>query len=1002
MPLTFVPDEPKTSLTFVPDPEPTLDFIPDPEPVTIESKMANPAYIPTMEEWKEYRQGKEGSDLSMGEAWGLVKAGAKGVFQDLKGAAGAGADMLGDGDVGGIINSTLEGAARGTWDLGLLANQAGSAVLDRVPGANSEEAKYGRFVAIRKLQAMREAARTGDEHVLEGLAGSMFRPEAVDTRLAEGASYFLDPTLPVGGIGSGGRVAGRVAGNALRGAAAPVEGLGRLGNRGIEVATKAAGAAKSKVAGMLPEGSGKVLNTATGGALGVGATLNPLGAATTAGVLAAPSALQATGATMRGIGQNLAAVNTRIGPFRRILESGPASITGRAAGRLTWLDEPVAGAARLAVGGGTGALTGGVLGYLADGQEGALQGIGAGGLLGAGGAGIERFSGGVTGRTRDRAIQSDWQSWIGQQEDATANWARTVAKKPHEKARVMDLMGLLEGVTGEDVNVRILDKDAYAEVGGQTAGFVDIRGEKPTVFLNADQADAKTLAHETLHALGKLDGFSDAVADIGTVFAGKRSPDGTTISQGLYSQAELDTAFKRYRNQLPESMREAWDQQAPDAKVEELAAEYFSAFLEGKHPSFLRTGRRSGIPGATTALNALDSLLTRRSAQKLERVTGAMETRLFGDLKRSPALDSAYQTLVTARRKALTASDLAADRDAVAYTAKDLGNPEVYQMLEGMGLARTDKMGRRVLATDGFAKKANAARAADIVTRLEELPDTGAGLVATDEGFAGQWFSPEQMSAVLKSTEIPDKVKQAIQSLDTVIGEGHAANVTYGAATRKTNRGQTRYSHRIPVTNRDVVPMGLMISKAGNMRLRAVDLSKLRAKAEKAFTADSRYSDNWKSYADLKGDLLDYASALQQGTKATAEIFGTTKRNLMNRLLGARNTRGNPLLPQNFKLTERDNVWRDLRLDRLIDASPLSDQVRFDEAAYERAKLNFSPQGRAQLIESRPFGNGGKLWLNKDGFKALQLNRRSKIRLYGPRGRSMGSFKTLEDAQAKL
>lgn len=914
-----------------------------PTPEQVRDKLKDPA-TPwddiTFEEFQTYR--KTESDVSLGEGVGLLLDGISETVAEIVKGVPAAAGIVASGDVKKGLATTAEGTYRGTHDVMTLGAKILNNVGEFLVPGDDEEAAFSRFIGIKRLDNAATAARNGDANMLS----DMFADEDVDQDLAAALSNVLDPTVVAGGLGAGSKAASRAVAAPVKAVGNTATGLGRKRNEWIDRATSFSKATQASIDEALPGvGAGKMAAGAVP-VVAAGIMGGPLSAATVGGIMVAPSALELGGAALRGAAQTAQAGATRIGPFKRIAASEPGTAIGKAAGRLTFLDAPIDSAIRLAAGGGTGAAVGGILGGLAEGEEGFWSGIGSGAVLGAGGAGIERLRGAVTGKTLDAAIQNDWQTFMARQDDTTANWARDIGKTSADKAQVMDLMGLLRGVTGDDVVVRVLGSDDYkAAGGGETAGFAGVAGGKPVVFLNGPKADLKTFRHETFHAIAKLDGYQHLVDDIQTQFAGQRAPDGTVIREGLYGQAELDQAFRRYRNQLPEAMRGEWDKQPEAHKIEELGAEYFAAFLEGRNPNFLLTGQRSNIPGATFALNAIDSLLSRRAADKLERVTGALETRLFGHLKTSPALEMAYKDLVKARRKAIGAAELAEGRDIAQYTARDLGNPEVFSNLEGMGLAGTDKNGRRVLRTPGFTKKADQARANDIVTRLSELPE-GGGLVATESGYSGKWFSPEQLSAVLKSTHISDKVKEALQALDTIIQEGHAANLTYGAATRKNAKGQSRYSHRIPISNRDVIPYRVEISKAGNIGVQVIDLSKLRKKAENAFTkegARNKYSEAWETYADLKDDLSAYISALSQGAKPTAEIFGVEKRNLMNALLGARNTKGNPILPSNFKLTEANNVWRKLRLDRLIDASPLSDKVAFDEAGYERAKVNFAP-----------------------------------------------------------
>jgi len=889
----------------------------------------------TFEEFQAYR--KHESDITLAEGAGLLFDGIQEVGTEIAKGIPAAARAVAGGEVAKVGASVGEGAARGTLELGSLAAKIANNVGEFLIPGDDEAAAFSRFIGIKKLDNAVATARAGEGNLLEG----MFLDEDVDQDLANALSNVLDPSMLAGG-GAIGKAAAKATGKPLAVAGGAVQAAGGVAGRVLDSTTDKISSVKKIVGEKVPD---ELVNPTLGAGASIGAGLvgGAPAAGTAAAILTAPAVAQIAGGAVKGFGQSMQSAPTRLGAFQRTAASQPGTIAGKAAGRLTWLDGPLDAAGRAAGGAVAGGATGAALGGLAEGEEGFYSGIGAGAALGAAGSAASRVAGKISGKTLSDSINSDWQNWTNGKDAPTASWAKRVGRTDAQKAQIMDVSNLLQGATGEDVRIDVLSSRDYKAQGlGNTAGAFTIDGGKPTIRLNASKADAQTLAHESIHAMAKLDGFSSYVDDIKTAFGGKITPDGKTSIPGIYKQSELQSVFDRYRQRLPKEQRQVWDNHPQEAKLEELAADYFAAYVEGKNPNWILKGTRSNIPGVTSALNAADWLAQRTAADKLDRITGALETRTLGEIKRTKAIDGLLNDLVKARRKAYRSAEVISDRDFAGYTARDLGNDVTFQHLKDLGMAREDANGRRVLETNYRVKKQDKERSADLVARLRGVDGSG-GLAQTESGFSGRWFSPEQFSAVLDSAFISDKVKQALASLNTQIAEGVIANITYGAATRRNRKGQAAYSSRIPVSNRDMIPMSLEISQAGNFNVKALDWSKLRTKAERYYSRDKSYGDAWKSYTDLKTDLLDYIGAITLGDKPTAELFGVSKRNLLNRLIGARNTKGNPELPAGLKFNEKENIWRDFRLDRLIDASPTNTKAKFDQAAYERAQINFSP-----------------------------------------------------------
>ena len=944
----------------------------------------------SFEEFQAYR--KHSSDITLEEGAGLLFDGLTQVAGEIaKGIPAAGKALV-KGELPKVAASTAEGAARGTVELGSMAAKIANNVGEFLVPGDDEAAAFSRFIGIKKLDNAVTAARSGEGNLLE----SMFLEEDIDQDLANALSNVLDPSMAVGG-GALGRAATRAAGAPVAAVGKGLERAGVAAGRAVEAVGDKVASVKSAVASKLPE-------QAVGPAMAVGAAAGAglVGGLPTAGAalggLAAPTAAQLAGGAIRGFGESMQSTPTRIGAFQRTAATRPGTLAGQAAGRLTWLDGPLDAAGRVAGGATAGGVTGAVLGGLAEGQEGFYSGIGAGAGLGAAGAGATRLAGQLSGSNLRQAINADWSRWVSTQADDVRAWAQSKGRTDQAKATIMDLSGLLKGVTGEDVRIEV-PKDYEAKY-GKTAGVFEVVGDKPTIRLHPRKSDADTLAHEAIHAMAKLDGFDHYVTDIKTAFGGKQTPDGQQSVPGVYKESQLNAIFDRYRQRLPRAQRQTWDRQPRDVQLEELAADYFSAYVRGQHPNWLLKGSRTNIPGGTAVLNAVDWLTHRGAAEKLERITGALETQSLGQLKQSKAIDKIVNRMVAARRKAYRSTETISDRDFASYTVSDLRDDATFQQLKDIGAAKGDSNGRRTLTSNYQANKASKEVAADMAARLNGVEGNG-GLVQTESGYAGKWFSPEQFSAILDSAFISNKVKEALQSLNTIINEGIIANITYGAATKRNKQGQATYSSRIPVSNRDMIPYKVELSEVGNAVVRALDWSKLRTKAERYFTRSQPFADTWQTYDSLKSDLLGYVNALAAGDRPTAELFGVQKRNLMNKLLGARNTKGNPELPAELKFNEKDNIWKSFRLDRIIDASPTNTKANFDEAAYQRGQQNFSPEKPNVLKPAKKLNKrGGMLYKSASGHRAIQRSKGSKIKLYGPDGKRVGGyFDSIEDVE---
>jgi len=332
-------------------------------------------------------------------------------------------------------------------------------------------------------------------------------------------------------------------------------------------------------------------------------------------------------------------------------------------------------------------------------------------------------------------------------------------------------------------------------------------------------------------------------------------------------------------------------------------------------------------------------------AGKLDRIYDTFESPIFkSHLKRNRALDRAMNDLVKARRKAYKQVELSADDYIRAYGENDLGDDNVFNELQALGVAELDNKGKRVIKSNYRIGKETKELGKQLKDTLAGVNDAGGMLRQSDGSYSGRSFSPDQLQALLDAPFLSDKVKEVIQFIADIRQSGSdAVNVTYGAATYKTKRGKTR-AKNLPISNRDALIYGLTVSPVGTITANILDLSLLRSKIQRLWSGDSRLHNLFGSPDGMYNDALTYVNALG-GDVPTAQVLGSAeKRNHLNKMLGVRNVKGNPELPDTYNLKEADHPWRSFRLDRFVKARKLKDvNAQFSQQAYEMAQGNFSP-----------------------------------------------------------
>lgn len=925
-------------------------------PENVVSKLRDPATSHstiTPEEFAIYRQFDDTFSLSnIPKLAAGILPGLAEVAGRLSGGISAGASEVAKGNLDVAGASTAEGAARGTSELLQMVGQAAyhgaNALLPK--DLETSEKAFSAFKALKALQNMNAAAESGDKN----LTSALFSDELINQDLAKGMGEIFDLSVLIPVVGPGARLMGKATNRAGRGLdklGGKLEKAGDLYNDRLSALSDKFSGIKDATDEALPgtNAYSRAERAAKAGALPLvgGLVGGPGVAAGIAAVEGAGTGMQLGGGLLRGVGQAMADSPTRRGAFTRIRDERPDSIAGRSAGRLTWLDSPVDYIGKAAAAAAGGAAVGGALGFAAGGWEGAGQGIGSGLGLGAAGGLSNRAWRGLRGTERDAAINKEWGQWLGNQQNKDfASWAaRATRNNTKRKAHLMDTYEvLLKGPLGDDVEIRVVsDKDA---LGQAMSVDVDPGTGRPRVTINESKLDADRLAHETIHALGKLDGYKDFVDDM------KRELEGMDEK---FIQGAIDRYHKAFKKgkpeaEIPDSLNDR------DVMLEEIAADYFAAFLEGKRHNYIIKGDHPFHRFAS--LSALKKLFKMENA--VTRELGVM-----GQFPVNREMDKLVGDLVQARRRATKASDMAADgvRD---FTVKDLADDATYNMLEGMGMAKTHK-GRRIMTSNAAGKKAGNEMGKKLVAVLDTV-QSDFGLQKTEDGgYEGAFFSPEQLDAIEAAGIYTSNHMEALRALAEHHKEGRVVNASYAAATKKNRKGSSVYSHRIPQSNRDIIPYSVKITgdlgaktNAGHTIVKLLDYSLLRSKAGDVWagtwgkkpskrTKDkdkkaNKYQEHWKTQADLWEDIKTYLQALKEGGKGTADVLGSAaKRDLINKLVGFRKTQNNELVPPDARYDEKGNIWKDFRLERIIDVTPRDERASFSEPAHQRGKVNFSP-----------------------------------------------------------
>ena len=494
---------------------------------------------------------------------------------------------------------------------------------------------------MRWIINTRQQAREGKKTILGEFLGEEADKQIlpyINQKVAEGGSYFLDPSLPVG-----------LASTPIKATAKPllsrVPGLTKVApwtergfvGPGVEVTGKGVkwtgqqaekiGVNISKRIEQLQKwlGEGEVIE--------VGLSPRPV-----TRLQALPKPLTIAGESLEALGRSMGVPETLESTLQRagrIAESGQARAVLK---KAAYLDPAITLVDNLVTGTIEGGKAGGIL-ALPSGEEEFIGGAIGTGMAMGGGGGVVGGIGGKKFRTQEQA-RNTVNEWINAKTPEERKAIQDLKLTPVEAASVATAELLGRGIIGEgqisDINFVYLSQPEYISkihpellVDGKlpkvlppgTRGAQAEADGTPTVYINTGHTGPRSIFHEMWHAMSKFDELGDQRIELRSLLFDQKAPDGTVLKRGLYSDEDIDIWARKYREDLPEKSRADWEKQfevlrdqRPDEIIpgeepkkvrdvgatrenmrqyimEEVESESFANFVKESGPEYLREAR---------------------------------------------------------------------------------------------------------------------------------------------------------------------------------------------------------------------------------------------------------------------------------------------------------------------------------------------------------------------------------------------------------------------------
>lgn len=560
-----------------------LDFVPTDSP----SRLDDLTFVPgdtdqAYEQWKEWLETQEKQSFGMDDAIQVGKT----MFKELYDGGKAFAANLAEGEFKRIVNSLGEGVLRGTADLGILSQKA----KDRFTRDEAlTRERFRGWREIRKLEAMREKARLGQEDLIDHLAFSE-DPDAffgynqtgdvdVDPALAEGASYVADIGTVVGGAASGlvkkgfGKQLAQLEAKAMRAAGKKV-GAAMVATGEALQSTK--DSIKDKIVEITPDWAQELAerNASKLTYFGLGAA--PVPTAVIKGGVEAADRIGPAGSALTKSIDELPELPTNMGPLERASKnmSLPESVRMAASAASQFKGDVALGLAKdIGRGAAYGSVAGATLGGLAEGTEGAKAGAFAagltGGLGGLGGYTVDT----ITGQRDAAKMQGSINDFVGRHKGSEGAMNRLiemsnleVVDEPSGNLRSMARRAIEDLATASEVlrgrvDIKLLPSDEFAKAvsGKGVEGYYDSQSKE--IILNADSTK---LSDTLLHEVG------EAMWDSGVV-------DKETVVNQVKNEYDLNEIKRSYVGQMLQAeKRKTPTPEEVESRVRELDRQYLN------------------------------------------------------------------------------------------------------------------------------------------------------------------------------------------------------------------------------------------------------------------------------------------------------------------------------------------------------------------------------------------------------------------------------------------
>jgi predicted transcriptional regulator len=920
------------------------------------------AYVPgdtdqAYDQWREWWVNQEDRDFGLEDAMAIGST----MIGELYDGGKALLANAAEGEVTRILNSIGEGVMRGTADLGIMTLK-GVEKFTRDDELTRE--RFRGWREIRKLEAMREKARRGDEDLIDHLAFSE-DPDAffgynqtgdvdVDPALAEGASYVTDIGTVVGGAARGlvrkgiGQKAVQLQSKALRGA-------GKLAGQGMQKVGTIKDNLKAGFAERFPNAAERI-GQAKDIATAAGLATNPKAALATRVAVEAADRIGPAGSVLTKSIEDLPELPTNMGGFERVSKNMgvPEAYRATAAGISSAGGDK---ALRLGKDIGLGATAGGAIGTAmsaasadtdAEFYGGIMGGAFTGGLGGAAGRVVDV----VTGKDDAVRMQGSINAFVKEHtgsQDALANMA---SKSRSALENVVTASEVLRG----RVNVKVVGADEFSKLVGDKGaeGFYD--KERKEIIINGEGGDpGSTILHEVGEAM-----WDSGVVDKGLVRSEVVRHYGNLEDlKKAYAKTMLDAELpgKPTDDQIDQRVRELnrkFNDPSDDWVISEMFSEKFMAESSGpglhnyirnnsKFGKLKRIAQAAGSPlgndlkigrdSLSKAWNevkgaALDVASQLKGGQGIDGLGFAKDNIFNEDLSKGKKLSKAYKKY----SRDLNSQYKAAERGDEPARTVYLDNPDPTIDWDGVGKEYFDdvpgsqgqkktksrkdvqqKVRNRRKAVKESLEKAEPSPNVDNVTLKPKYNDKGQVKPGPKE-YRGKFLQD-----TFSGRPEMENFRGAIDTVNQAIADGRVLKSFYfGAGTRQGGdswvNSVTKNKGNIPVREVDYIPYEWFVSGPGNVGVRVIDLNYMRARVNR--WRDTDKLDLWNNDVDAFLDdakmyLENHRNGLPGDTNLTEE-----KHAIVNTLFQGNNKGINPFYTA-WDRGSGKRLYKTLRIERI-------------------------------------------------------------------------------------